>query len=56
MEALLPGPFGAGAPPDPSFMDAAILGLKEGDKTSYTAPNGREITVEIVKVETYDGQ
>merc|ERR1719160_1679930 len=28
MEALLPGPFGAGAPPDPSFMDAAILGLK----------------------------
>ncbi len=26
---------------------------KEGEKTSYTAPNGREIAVEIVKVETY---
>ena len=31
-------------------------GLKEGEKTSYTAPNGREIAVEIVKVETYSGQ
>ena len=39
-----------------SPLGSAILGLKEGDKTSYTAPNGREITVEIVKVETYDGQ
>jgi len=39
-----------------SPLGAAILGLKEGAKTSYTAPNGREIGVEIVKVETYNGQ
>jgi hypothetical protein len=26
-----------------------------GDKLSYTAPNGREIPVEIVKVEVYKG-
>jgi transcription elongation factor GreA len=39
-----------------SPLGAAILGLNEGDKTSYTAPNGREISVEIVKVETYAGQ
>jgi transcription elongation factor GreA len=39
-----------------SPLGAAILGLKEGDTTSYTAPNGRSIGVEIVKVETYTGQ
>lgn len=39
-----------------SPLGAAILGLKEGDKGSYTAPNGKEIKVEIVKVETYSGQ
>ncbi|MEV8272476.1 transcription elongation factor GreA [Microbacterium sp. NPDC077184] len=39
-----------------SPLGTAILGLKEGDTTSYTAPNGREIAVEIVKVETYTGQ
>ncbi|MEU1970084.1 transcription elongation factor GreA [Microbacterium sp. NPDC019599] len=39
-----------------SPLGSAILGLKEGDKTSYTAPNGRSIEVEIVKVETYAGQ
>jgi transcription elongation factor GreA len=39
-----------------SPLGAAILGLREGDKTSYTAPNGREIAVEVVKVETYTGQ
>ena len=39
-----------------SPLGAAILGLAEGEKTSYTAPNGREITVEVVKVETYAGQ
>ncbi len=27
-----------------SPLGAAILGLKEGEKTTYTAPNGREIT------------
>lgn len=39
-----------------SPLGSAIIGLSEGDKTSYTAPNGREIAVEIVKVETYSGQ
>lgn len=39
-----------------SPLGAAILGLKEGEKTSYTAPNGRSIEVEVVKVETYAGQ
>jgi transcription elongation factor GreA len=39
-----------------SPLGAAILGLKVGDKTSYTAPNGKDITVEIVTVETYRGQ
>jgi transcription elongation factor GreA len=39
-----------------SPLGAAILGLKEGEKTAYTAPNGREISVEVVKVETYSGQ
>ncbi len=39
-----------------SPLGAAIIGLREGEKGSYTAPNGREISVEIVKVETYSGQ
>ena len=39
-----------------SPLGAAILGLAEGAKTSYTAPTGREIPVEIVKVATYTGQ
>ncbi|MFJ6651960.1 transcription elongation factor GreA [Microbacterium sp. NPDC091313] len=39
-----------------SPLGAAILGMREGEKGSYTAPNGREIPVEIVKVETYAGQ
>jgi transcription elongation factor GreA len=38
-----------------SPLGAAILGLKVGESTKYTAPNGREIAVEIVKVETYTG-
>ncbi|GGH38417.1 transcription elongation factor GreA [Microbacterium album] len=38
-----------------SPLGAAILGLKEGDKTSYKAPNGKDIPVEIVKVETFTG-
>jgi transcription elongation factor GreA len=36
-----------------SPLGAAILGLKEGDSTSYTAPSGKSISVDIVKVETY---
>ncbi|WP_404433689.1 transcription elongation factor GreA [Microbacterium lacus] len=39
-----------------SPLGAAILGLNEGDKTSYVAPNGREIAVEVIKVDTYNGQ
>ena len=39
-----------------SPLGAAILGLREGEKSSYLAPTGREISVEIVKVETYAGQ
>jgi transcription elongation factor GreA len=38
-----------------SPLGAAILGLKEGDSTSYKAPNGKDIPVEIVKVETFTG-
>ncbi len=38
-----------------SPLGEAIVGLKVGDKTSYTAPNGRDISVEILKVETYEG-
>ncbi len=36
-----------------SPLGAAILGHRAGESTSYTAPNGKEITVEIVNVETY---
>jgi len=39
-----------------SPLGAAILGLNIGDKTEYTAPNGRQIAVEITQVETYAGQ
>lgn len=36
-----------------SPLGTAIIGLKVGDSTSYTAPNGKSIAVEILKVETY---
>lgn len=39
-----------------SPLGAAILGLKEGEKASYLAPNGREIKVTVKKVDTYTGQ
>jgi transcription elongation factor GreA len=29
------------------------MGMKVGESTSYTAPNGKSISVEIVAVETY---
>ena len=38
-----------------SPLGQAILGLKVGEKSSYEAPNGRSIAVEIVSVETYTG-
>ncbi len=39
-----------------SPLGTAILGLKTRDRTSYTAPNGKTITVEIITVETYRGR
>ena len=39
-----------------SPLGSAIIGLREGDATSYLAPNGRSIPVEIRRVETYSGQ
>jgi transcription elongation factor GreA len=36
-----------------SPLGTAIIGLKVGDSTKYTAPNGKEISVEIIDVETY---
>jgi transcription elongation factor GreA len=41
--------------PESSPIGQAIIGHKVGDKLDYTAPNGREIPVEIVKVEPYRG-
>ncbi|WP_378147059.1 transcription elongation factor GreA [Cnuibacter sp. UC19_7] len=38
-----------------SPLGSAIIGLKIGEKTTYTAPNGRDIAVEIVNVETFSG-
>jgi transcription elongation factor GreA len=38
-----------------SPMGAAILGLSEGDSTTFTAPNGKDITVKIIKVATFTG-
>jgi len=39
-----------------SPLGIAIAGLDVGEKTSYKAPNGKDIDVEIVAVETYRGQ
>ena len=36
-----------------SPLGTAIIGLKVGDSTTYTAPNGKSISVEIISVETY---
>jgi len=41
--------------PESSPIGQAIMGLAVGAKTAYTAPNGRDIAVEIVKVERYAG-
>lgn len=38
-----------------SPLGTAILGLKVGDSSSYTAPNGNEIEVKILAVDTYAG-
>ena len=36
-----------------SAMGAAINGRSRGDEVSYTAPNGKELTVTIVDAEPY---
>lgn len=36
-----------------SPLGMAIVGHKEGDTVSYTAPNGKDITVELLTVKTY---
>ncbi|OJX71274.1 MAG: transcription elongation factor GreA [Micrococcales bacterium 73-13] len=38
-----------------SPLGQAILGKSVGDKTSYTAPNGRSIEVEILAAKPYTG-
>jgi len=41
--------------PASSPLGQAILGLKVGETTKYTAPSGKEITVKVTKVDTYRG-
>ena len=36
-----------------SPLGTAIIGLRVGDSTNYTAPNGATISVTIIKVDTY---
>jgi transcription elongation factor GreA len=36
-----------------SPLGSAVLGIAIGAKVSYTAPNGREISVEVVAAEFY---
>lgn len=38
-----------------SPVGAALIGLKVGESTTYTAPNGREITAKVTNVETWAG-
>ncbi|MEO6533684.1 MAG: transcription elongation factor GreA [Pseudolysinimonas sp.] len=41
--------------PESSPLGQAILGLKVGESTKYTAPSGKEIAVKVTKVDTYRG-
>lgn len=38
-----------------SPLGSSIMGLSVGDTASYTAPNGRQIDVKVIKVETFKG-
>ncbi|MBI1351006.1 MAG: transcription elongation factor GreA [Actinomycetales bacterium] len=38
-----------------SPLGAAVLGQRVGDSATYTLANGKEMTVEILKVDTYGG-
>lgn len=42
--------FGVSSP-----LGAALIGHKQGEKVAYTAPNGKDMTVEIVSVEAFAG-
>ncbi len=37
--------------PESAPLGEAVMGKKVGDKTSYTAPNGKDFEVEILKIE-----
>ena len=41
--------------PEAAPLGQAILGLTKGEKTSFTAPSGVEISVEIVNIEPFEG-
>lgn len=41
--------------PESAPLGQAILGLKVGDKSAYTAPNGKEFQVEVLNIEKYEG-
>ena len=41
--------------PEGAPLGQAIMGLKAGDKTSFKAPNGRSIPVEVIKIESFEG-
>jgi transcription elongation factor GreA len=38
-----------------SPLGSAIIGLKVGESTTYTTPNGKQIPVKILDVETFTG-
>src|SRR3954447_10509642 len=38
-----------------SPLGRALTGVKPGDSASYTAPNGRDISVELLEVKPYSG-
>lgn len=41
--------------PESAPLGSAIMGLKKGDTTSYTAPNGKEFSVTVLKIEPFRG-
>ena len=41
--------------PESAPLGKAILGLKEGESTKFATPTGRKISVEIVKIEPFEG-
>lgn len=38
-----------------SPLGEALMGKSAGDKTSYTAPNGKDIAVKVIAVELFEG-